>query len=303
VWTRPPSCCTAAGPTWVCSRLRGRILVAVVHQQAALTGTGPLLAAAARAMDTAADMARHHGSLRSRSKGDRDMVTDLDVEIERAVRASLHHDAPHVAFLGEEESSATGTRELTWALDPIDGTANLIHGLPLFAISLALVRDDSPILGMIDPPALRQRYSAVRGQGAFLNGEPIQVGDGGDLADAMVTVGDYAVGQDAGRRNELRLAVTGQLARKVLRVRMLGSAAIDLAWLAEGKTDACIIVGSHPWDIAAGVIIATEAGAKIVDLDGSAHTLRARATIAAPPALIDGIVHLIAEAQAREAAL
>ncbi len=275
----------------------------MVHQQAALTGTGPLLAAATRAMDTAADMARHHGSLRSRSKGDRDMVTNLDVEIERAVRTSLQHDAPHVAFLGEEESSAVGTRELTWALDPIDGTANLIHGLPLFAISLALVRDDSPIMGVVDLPALGQRYSAVRGHGAYLNDEPIQACDRGDLADAMVTAGDYAVGQDAGRKNELRLAVTAQLARKVLRVRMLGSAAIDLAWLAEGKTDACIIVGSHPWDIAAGVIIAAEAGAKIVDLDGSAHTLRARATVAAAPALIGDFVHLIAEAQDREATL
>jgi myo-inositol-1(or 4)-monophosphatase len=218
------------------------------------------------------------------------------------VRASLQHDAPHVAFLGEEESSTVGTRELTWALDPIDGTANLIHGLPLFAISLALVRDDSPILGMIDLPALGQRYSAVRGQGAFLNDEPIQVRDGDELANAMVTVGDYAVGQEARRKNELRLAVTAQLARKVLRVRMLGSAAIDLAWLAEGKTDACIIVGSHPWDIAAGVIIAAEAGAKVADLDGSAHTLRAKATVAAAPALVADIVQLIAEAQDREAA-
>src|ERR1019366_6934213 len=113
----------------------------------------------------------------------------------------------------------------------------------------------------------------------------------------MVTVGDYAVGQDAARKNELRLAVTAQLARQVLRVRMLGSAAIDLAWLAEGKTDACITLGSHPWDIAAGVIIATEAGAKIFDLDGAPHTLRAKATIAAAPALAADMIRLIAEAQ------
>ena len=269
----------------------------MVHQQAAVTDTGPLLAAATKAMDTAAEMARHHQPLRARSKGDRDPVTNLDVQIERAVRASLKQDVPHIAFLGEEESSATGTRELTWALDPIDGTANLIHGLPLFAISLALVRDDHPVLGIIDVPALGQRYSAVHGQGANRNGQPIRVSDSDSLADAMVTVGDFAVGEDAARRNELRLAVTAQLARRVLRVRMLGSAAIDLAWLAEGKTDACIILGSHPWDIAAGVIIAAEAGAKIVDLDGSAHTLRAKATIAASPALIADISRLAAEAQ------
>ncbi len=269
----------------------------MVHQQTALTGTGPLLAAATRAMDTAAAMARHHQPLRARSKGDRDMVTNLDVEIERAVRASLRQDAPQVAFMGEEESSATGTRELTWAFDPIDGTANLVHGLPLFAISLALVRDDYPLLGIIDLPMLGQRYSAVQGQGAFLNGEPIHVSDSGDLAEAMVTVGDYAVGPDADRKNKLRLAVTAQLARQVLRVRMLGSAAIDLAWLAEGKTDACIILGSHPWDIAAGVIIAIEAGARIVDLGGTTHTLRGRATVATTPRLVADIARLTVDAQ------
>jgi myo-inositol-1(or 4)-monophosphatase len=218
-----------------------------------------------------------------------------------AVRARLQHDTPHVAFLGEEESSTTATREPTWALDPIDGTANLIRGLPLFAISLALVSGDCPILGIIDLPAFGQRYSAVQGQGASLDGEPIHVRDRADLADAMVSVGDYAVGKDADRRNDLRLAVTAQLARRVMRVRMLGSAAIDLAWLAEGKTDACIILGGHPWDIAAGVIIAAEAGAKIIDLDGAAHTLRAKATIAATPGLIPDVSRLIAEAQARSA--
>jgi myo-inositol-1(or 4)-monophosphatase len=269
----------------------------VVKQPDALTdGTG-LLAAAWRAMDTAADMARTREPVVSRAKGDRDMVTNLDIEIERAVRASLAKDAPHVAFLGEEESQAGGTSELTWALDPIDGTANLVHGLPLFAVSLALVRDDSPILGIIDLPMLGRCYSAVKNQGARLNGEPVHVSGASDLADAMVIVGDYAVGDGAAGKNELRLAVTGQLARQVLRVRMLGSAAIDLAWLAEGKTDACITIGGHPWDIAAGVIIATEAGAQVTDLDGSPHTLRSSATIAAPPGLIAKIVRLIGNSQ------
>jgi myo-inositol-1(or 4)-monophosphatase len=96
--------------------------------------------------------------------------------------------------------------------------------LPLFAVSLALIRDDRPVLGVIDLPALSQRYSAVKGHGATLNGRPLHVREPDDLADAMVTMGDYAVGDDSADRNTLRLAVTAQLARKVLRVRMLGSA-------------------------------------------------------------------------------
>jgi myo-inositol-1(or 4)-monophosphatase len=162
-----------------------------------MTDGDGLLAAAWRAMDTAADMARTHEPVVSRAKGDRDMVTDLDIEIERAVRASLAQDAPRVAFLGEEENQAGGTGGLTWALDPIDGTANLVHGLPLFAVSLALVRDGSPVIGLIDLPLLGRRYSAVKGKGAQLNGQPLHVSGTGKLAEAMVTIGDYAVGEGA----------------------------------------------------------------------------------------------------------
>ena len=250
-------------------------------------------------MDSANNLVRHHQSLHVTPKGDRDMVTDLDLEIERTVRASLQATAPHVGFLSEEESPDGGTSGLTWALDPIDGTANLVHGLPMFAISLALVRDDYPILGIIDLPGFGQRYSAVQGQGAFMNGKPIHICGTDRLADALVTVGDYAVGPDADWKNELRLTVTADLARHVLRVRMLGSAAMDLAWLAAGKTDASITLGGHPWDIAAGVIIAAEAGAKVVDLDGAPHTLRGGATIAAASALAADIVSLIGDARDR----
>ena len=91
--------------------------------------------------------------------------------------------------------------------------------------------------------------------------------------------------------------MTAQLARSVLRVRMLGSAAIDLAWLAEGKTDACIILSNQPWDTAAGVVIAAEAGAQVVDLDGSPHTMRSKATIGAPPGLIAEILDLMHRAR------
>ena len=255
------------------------------------------LTAALRAMDTAAYIAKHHKTGIAHAKGDRDMVTDLDIEIERVVRARLKQDAPDVAFLGEEESPASSTKNLTWALDPIDGTANLVHNIPLYAISLALVQQDRPLLGIIDLPMLGQRYWAATGQGAWLRGKRIQVSRRDRLADAMVTIGDYAVGSDAAAQNRLRLNITAELARQVLRVRMLGSAAIDLAWLAEGKTDACILLSNKPWDTAAGVIIAAEAGAQVVDLDGSRHTMRSKAAIAAVPGLIAEIISLIHRSQ------
>lgn len=113
----------------------------------------------------------------------------------------------------------------------------------------------------------------------------------------MVTIGDYAVGSNAAAKNRLRLNITAELADRVLRVRMLGSAAIDLAWLAEGKTDACILLSNRPWDTAAGVVIAAEAGAQVVDLDGSTHTMRSKAAIGAAPGLIAEIINLIFRSQ------
>lgn len=264
------------------------------NQQDEVTDKVELLAAATRAMDIAAQIAARRPA-RTMAKGDRDMVTDLDIEIERAVRASLHQSAPEVGFLGEEGHRDQGAGGLTWVLDPIDGTANLVHGLPLFAVSLALVRDDQPVMGIIDLPALGQRYSAVNGRGATLNGRALRVREPRGLADAMVTIGDYAVGDDAAGKNTPRLAVTAQLARTVLRVRMLGSAALDLAWLAEGKTEVCITLGSHPWDIAAGLVIAREAGAQLVDVDGRPHTLQSQSMIGAPPDLIPDILRLLAD--------
>jgi myo-inositol-1(or 4)-monophosphatase len=148
-----------------------------------MSETGPLLAAAFRAMDTAAEIAKGQAGAAT-SKGDRDMVTDLDIGIERAVRASLKQDAPDVAFLGEEESPDGSTKGLTWALDPIDGTANLVHNLPLYAVSLALVENDTALLGIIDLPMLGRRYWAARNQGAWLDGERIHVSRRDRLAEA-----------------------------------------------------------------------------------------------------------------------
>lgn len=262
-----------------------------------MTDLESLMPLAFKAIDVAREVATRKPHF-LRSKGDRDMVSDIDIDVEHAVRAYLRAQTPHIDFLGEEEGSLNGTSELLWALDPIDGTANFIRQIPLYAISLALVDHEAPVLGVIDLPALGSRYSAVARRGANANGIGIQVSSTTRLHDALVTIGDYAVGRNASARNRLRLAVTEQLAQRALRVRMFGSAAIDLAWVAEGKTDACIILGGHPWDIAAGVILAREAGAQVVDLDGASHTIRSKATVAASPALLNEILALLNDAKA-----
>lgn len=226
------------------------------------------------------------------AKGDRDMVSELDFAVERTVRTFLAEGTPAVGFLGEEEGVTGPEGDLHWVLDPIDGTANLLHGLPLCAVSLALVDAKRPVLGVIDLPFLGERYTAVDGQGAYAGGVPIRTSDTGSLTDAVVSLGDYAVGDGAESKNRARLAVTELLAGRAQRVRMFGTAAIDLAWLACGRTDAVMMLSNKPWDTAAGVVIAREAGALVVDLAGAPHTLDSSATLAAGPGVIGAIVEL-----------
>ena len=264
-----------------------------------MTGLAELVAVGNEAADLARDMVRSHGVGAIAEKGDRDMVSDLDIEVERRVRALLKERTRHIGFLGEEEGRDDSTTDTVWVLDPIDGTANLIHGLPLCGTSLALIRDGIPVVGVIDLPFLSSRYWAFAGGGAHRNGSSIRASLTGDLSDAIVSIGDYAVGEDSTRKNVTRLAVTAQLSERVQRVRMFGSAAIDLAWVAAGQLDASVMLSNHPWDTAAGVVIAREAGAQVVDADGSIHTMSSGATVACSPALLEGLLGLITASRHR----
>ncbi|MGV9385669.1 inositol monophosphatase family protein [Nonomuraea sp. NPDC003707] len=256
-----------------------------------------LLPIAERAASIASEIIRTKAPGVVTSKGDRDMATEVDYAVEHAVREFLSRETPEIGFLGEEEGVSRTGDGLMWALDPVDGTANFLHGIPLCGVSLGLVDKDMPTLGVIDLPFLNLRYSAAEGAGAQANGSHIQVSDARDLETAIVAIGDYAVGEHAQEQNKPRLALTQELAARVQRIRMFGSAAIDLVWVADGKIDANIMLSNNPWDTAAGVTIAREAGATVIDLDGSAHSMTALATIAASPKLVADLVELIAEAR------
>ncbi|MEH0980893.1 inositol monophosphatase family protein [Micromonospora sp. CPCC 205556] len=250
-----------------------------------------LLPIAVEAVNRAAEAMRHRSPGALTVKGDRDFASEMDYAIERDMRAFLGAETPEIGFLGEEEGR-TGSAEMQWVLDPIDGTANFVRGLPLCAVSLALVRRSEGILGVIDLPFLRSRYTAVRGDVASANGAEIRVRSTSNLSDAIVAIGDYAVGPEAEAKNQLRLALTAELASEVQRVRMTGSAAIDLAWLAEGRLDAALTLSNHAWDMAAGVVIAREAGAVILDENGTGHDVSSAVTLAVAPALSEAVLRL-----------
>jgi myo-inositol-1(or 4)-monophosphatase len=230
-----------------------------------------------------------------RLKGDRDVVTEVDLRIEQEVRAYLDRATPDFGFLGEEEGATIDptTAEYLWTLDPIDGTSNFAHGLPLCAISLALLHHGDPIVAAIVAPQLDLRYYAAKGRGAFGNDGQLHVSKTTELSKAIVSIGDYAVGPNATEKNKVRLRLTALLAERVERIRMFGTAALDLAWVAEGRTDATIILANKPWDIAAGVLIARESGAIVTDSAGVWHQLMSTDTISANPGVAGQLLELL----------
>jgi myo-inositol-1(or 4)-monophosphatase len=257
-----------------------------------------LLPPACAAMDLARELFLTCSPGRVTTKGERDMASEVDYAIERRLAEYLRQVTPDIGFLGEEDGLHGDPQDLTWVLDPVDGTVNFIHGSPLCGISLALLHDRSPVVGVVDLPHLGLRYTASVGTGAYCGDRRLAVSSATTLVESVVAIGDYAVGAGAAEKNRVRLAITERLAASAQRVRMHGSAAIDLVWVAEGRVDGLIMMSNNPWDTAAGVVIAREAGALVVDRDGAAHTMESSATIAANPALIPVLVQVVTEASA-----
>ena len=258
-----------------------------------MTDLPELLETAHRAVDIGRDLVRRLPAGQLTEKGERDMASEVDYAVEKAIRSFLADQTPDVALLGEEAGLTGQDSGTLWALDPIDGTANFVHGLPLCAVSLGLIQDGRQRLGVIDVPMMDMRFSAVEGHGAQLNGQAITVRPTMALTDAIVAIGDYAVGDGAPAKNARRMALTSDLAGQVQRVRMFGSAAIDLAWLAAGWLDAAVTLSNNPWDMTAGVALAREAGALVFDVDGTDHTATSAATIAVVPSLAEAVLSLV----------
>ena len=261
-----------------------------------------LMFAAERAVDIAADAMTHgRGHVRALiDKGDYGFATVVDLEVERLVRAHLREHAPDIPFFGEEEGGEDLMADALWMLDPIDGTANYADGSPLCAISLALLRHGRPVLGVVAAPLIGERYMAVEGAGAFRNGVQIQVARR-EVGDRLVALSDFAFGSKHRNTNRLRIAVIEELVRRSMKLRIHGSVALDLAWLAAGRVSAAIALSNRAWDVSAGVLLVREAGGEVFDERGKAHGPDSSTTLAAVPELRDAVVSVIATASERPA--
>ena len=227
-----------------------------------------------------AQLARFGGDIRVDKKGAIDLVTEMDLEIEREFRAMIAERFPTHTVLGEE-FEATGDREarssFCWVLDPIDGTTNYAHGLPIFCASLALEIDGRPAVGAVYDPNRRELFTAEKGHGAWLNGGPLRVSTSGALIDSLLVTGfHYNIHRDARELVEL----FGEFISRARAVRRLGSAALDLCYVAAGRFDAFWEHKLQPWDVAAGALIVEEAGGRVTTIEGDSFDSRVGSVLA-----------------------
>ncbi|MDE6637632.1 MAG: inositol monophosphatase [Muribaculaceae bacterium] len=189
---------------------------------------------------------------------DSDVVTIADKESESAILRYIHSHFPDHGIISEESGRDHENREWRWVIDPLDGTTNFSMGLPPFCVSIALEHDKEAIIGVVYAPYLQECFYAVKGAGAWLNGNPIQCSEKTEISKAVVATG---MPYDRNDNSDNNLAEISRMAFRVRGVRRMGSAAIDLCYTAAGFLDAYWELNLNRWDVAAGQLIATEAGA------------------------------------------
>jgi myo-inositol-1(or 4)-monophosphatase len=271
-------------------RASRRLLQEVVHVPSTPTIADPVVSRASTIVRAALDelgprLLATTGRVDVEPKADGTPVTDADRDADVHLTESISSAFPDHGILSEERDTVVPGTDWCWVIDPIDGTSNFVSGLPYWCISVALCFEGSPVLGIIDAPALGRRYLASRGAGAWLADRRLQVREPVDWRDGrnrhvpvMLTTGTARRARGAGLR---------------LNPRVMGATALDLAIVAEGVAAASVAIVPHVWDVAAGALLVTEAGGQVVTLDGRPllpmrtaddHRARSAATAAGPDA-------------------
>lgn len=188
-----------------------------------------------------------------------DLVSDADRAAEELIVTALTTAFPDDGIVGEEGASSPGTSGRRWIIDPIDGTTNFVYGIDAFCVSIGLEDDRGPLAGCVHDPIRNQTFTAIRGGGAELDGRRISASAIDDLGQALVGTG-FSYRSD---QRQWQAAVVSRLLPQVRDIRRIGSAALDLCWVASGRLDAHVERGLAPWDHAAAALVAEEAGAAI----------------------------------------
>lgn len=233
------------------------------------------------------------GDLKVEHKSRKDLVTQADHESEQFLINAIHADFPDHAIVAEESGEWDGSQDHCWYIDPLDGTLNYAHGVPIYCLSIGYAYQGKTELGVVYDPTRGEFFCAERGRGAALNGAPIHVADYTDLIDAMLSTG-FPKGvddpQDSNLTNFIRFSQAAQS------VRRFGSAALTIAYVAAGRLDGFWEVDIYQWDIAAGGLIVEEAGGVVTDVYGNPDYMHKPPSIAcANPVIHQKMLDVLAE--------
>ena len=202
-------------------------------------------------------------SLEHHEKEDKSPVTKADLEADEIIIKELKAVTPQYNILSEESDEINNNSEYTWVVDPLDGTTNFSRGLPVFATTLALIKGDDIVLAVTYNPITNSKFSAQSGKGALWNGERMKVSSEENFEKSIVTLG-----RARDEESKKKTLSTFNSIYFNSHQRILGSSALELAWVASGRTEAFVCIGLNNWDVAAGILLVKEAGGKITNFDG-----------------------------------
>ncbi len=219
-----------------------------------------------------------------RKKGEeRNLVSEIDRGSEKKIIDAIRQKYPSHTILAEESGGSAASSEYKWVIDPLDGTTNFLHGVPIFSVTIAVERNGEVVAGVVYDPNLREMFTAEKGSGAFLNGERMRVSSAPSLIKSLLVTGfpyDIAENPEHAAQHFVNFLMEAQ------GIRRLGSAAMDLSYVAAGRFDGFWEVHLNPWDMAAGMLFVREAGGKVTDFHGNDSTIYTPQVLAS-----NGIIH------------
>ena len=222
----------------------------------------------------------YHANKQIRYKSDIDLVTQYDIAVEEKLKILLAKQFPHHTLVGEESSGALAYPDKAIYIDPIDGTTNFVHGIPFCAISIGIWEAQRPVAGVVYNPVLEELFYAEAGKGATLGGEPIHVDTTQTLTQSLIATGFPYTKIEKGDDFEWVLETMRNVLPLTRDIRRLGSASLDLCYVAKGTFSGFYEINLKPWDVAAGILIVQEAGGTISRADGEPYTLDERIIVA-----------------------
>lgn len=214
---------------------------------------------------------------------ERNLVSEMDKGSEARIISSIHRRFPDHAILAEESGASGSNAETTWIIDPLDGTTNYLHGVPIFSVTIAVQVRGELVAGVVYDPNLDELFTAERGGGAFLNGGRLHVSNTSGLINSLLVTGfpyDIATNPDHAAEHFVHFLMAAR------GIRRLGSAAMDLSYVAAGRFDGFWEVSLKPWDMAAGILLIQEAGGRVTDFGGGGPDIHQRRVLAS-----NGIIH------------